>query len=108
MTLPCVVHSCVPLRLWPSKVAPTTGPSYPSCHSQVWHSSDHSPMRVTSEMAAYTRSGGAEMSREISSLLVTREVHYSRPAVSTRVNDLPVLQPPANHCRTSGRRVSAM
>src|SRR5438067_9903853 len=69
MTLPCVIHSCSPWRLWPSKVAPNTGPSKPSCHSQAWHSSDHSPMRVTSEMAAYTSSGGAAMSREMLSVL---------------------------------------
>ena len=30
----------------------TTGPSNPSCHSQAMHSSDHSPMWLTSEMAA--------------------------------------------------------
>jgi hypothetical protein len=54
-------------------VAPTTGPLWPSCHSQVWHSSDHSPIRVTSDMAAYTRSGGAAMSREISSRFVINQ-----------------------------------
>jgi hypothetical protein len=31
---------------------PTAGPSTPSPHSQAKHSSDHPPMRVTSEMAA--------------------------------------------------------
>ena len=52
MTVHWVVHSCSPLRLWPSKTAPTAGSANPSCHSQVWHSSDHSPMRVTSDSAA--------------------------------------------------------
>src|SRR5664279_3464971 len=70
MTLPCVTHSCSPFRLWPSKVAPTTGPSNPSCHSQALNSSDHSPMRVTSEMAVYANSREAVISREISILLV--------------------------------------
>src|SRR3546814_8443591 len=49
MTLPWLVHSCSPLRLWPSKIDPTAGPSKPSCHSQVWHSVDHSPMRRSEE-----------------------------------------------------------
>src|ERR1035441_8020598 len=79
MTLPWVVHSCSPFRLWPSKVAPTTGPSNPSCHSQAWHSSDHSPMRVTSEMAAYASSDEAAMSREISilSVMVRSSLHVT-------------------------------
>jgi hypothetical protein len=36
-------------------------------------------MRVTSEMAANTSSGGAEMSREISSLVVIVKVHHKHP-----------------------------
>ncbi len=41
-------------------------------------------MRVTSEMAAYTSSGGAAMSREISSLLVMVQVHYTSPGAVER------------------------
>ena len=58
-----VLHSLSPLRLWPSKRAPTVGPSWPSCHSQVWHSGDHSPIRVISETALHTVIGSAAMSR---------------------------------------------
>src|SRR5450631_3374978 len=47
----------------PSNLAPTLGLSKPLCHSHVWHSSDHSPIRVTSEIAAYRASGEAAMSR---------------------------------------------
>src|SRR5688572_10154765 len=95
MTLPWVVHSLSPLRLCPSKVAPTAGPSKPSCHAQVWHSSDHSPMRVTSEMAAYTASGDAAMSLLIS---ILSAMPGSPPHAAGRVLHRPEPVPP---CRTA-------
>src|SRR6202035_6145441 len=69
MTLPWVVQRFSPYSLWPSNVAPPTGPLEPSCQAQARHSSDHSPIRVTSEMAAYTCSGDAAMWRDTSVLL---------------------------------------
>src|SRR5919112_4185036 len=84
-----VVHSNSPLRLWPVNRAPTAGPPAPSFHSQVWHSGDHSPIRVTSEMASHTAIGDALMSRETSTCFVTlRIVGGSRAGAAWQHDDV--------------------
>ena len=87
MTSASVVHSNSPLRLCPVNIAPTSGPEKPSFQAQVWHSGDHSPMRVTSEMAFHTASGDASMSRDTSTCLIMA-AERNRPSGSDAMSDL--------------------
>src|ERR1019366_4766702 len=68
---PRVVHDLVPSRFEPLNVAPTAGPLAPRSHSTPSDSGDHSPMRVRSETSSQTVLGGAAMSVETFSGVVT-------------------------------------